>query len=139
MLIRRSLFSFTRPVSSLGCAGYENIHHVISDVLKTTGQRKWVSGWGQAWPGGLMPCACRAMAGTFFSASMLVGPHWVGVGERLTEGDLADQGRAPNRSKGRRVLISEPAGFFPAASVWVAVLLLVRPVRQGYPSPRSLG
>lgn len=32
-------------------------------------------------------------------------------------------------------MISEPAGFFPTARVWGAVLLLVRPIRQGSPSP----
>lgn len=39
-----------------------------------------------------MLCACRAMAGTFFSASMLVGPHWG------RSGGKADGGR-PCRSR----------------------------------------
>lgn len=48
---------------------------------------------------------------------------------------MSAQGQGTEQIEEEGGLISEPAGFFPTARVLEAVLLLVRPIRQGSPGP----
>ena len=117
-----------------------------SDVLKTTGQRKWVSWWGQVWPGALLHLHAEKWLEHFSLLRCWWGPtwefHWKGW-RRETLQIKVDVYTAHGQGT---ELIEEEEGFDLRTNWFLSCsqclgssFALVRPVRQGYPSPHLLG